>query len=48
MSTESWIISLCSIGVSLIVGMWLGVVYSKKRWFLLQLQEVEHRMEAKA
>ncbi len=48
MSTESWIISLCSIGVSLIVGMWLGVVYSKKRWFLPQLQEVEHRMEAKA
>ncbi len=48
MSTESWIISLCSIGVSLIVGMWRGVVYSKKRWFLPQLQEVEHRMEAKA
>jgi hypothetical protein len=48
MSTESLIISLCSIGVGLIGGLWLGVVYSKKRWFLPQLQEAESRMEAKA
>jgi len=48
MSIESLIISLCSIGVGLIGGMWLGVVYSKKRWFLPQLQEAENRMEAKA
>jgi len=48
MSTESLIISLCSIGLGLFGGLWLGVVYSKKRWFLPQLQETENRLEAKA
>jgi len=30
------------------VGIWLGVLYSKKRWLIPQLKEIEDRMEAKA
>ncbi len=48
MLTEYLIISFCSVGVGLIGGMWLGAMYSKKQWFLPQLQEAENRMEAKA
>ncbi len=48
MSTEPLLLTFVSIGIALGVGIWLGVLYSKKRWLIPQLKEIEDRMEAKA
>ena len=48
MSTESLLLTFFSMGIALGVGIWLGVLYSKKRWLIPQLKEIEDRMEAKA
>jgi methyl-accepting chemotaxis protein len=48
MPTESILVALFGVSIGLISGIWLGRLYTKKRWFVSQLQEIEHRMEAKA
>lgn len=48
MSTESLIMTLGSVGLALVSGIWLGVMYAKKRLLPHKLEECETLVGAKA